>query len=156
MKTIFKLAPLALLVSVFACESSGTEVFLEHYSGTLAVDTRDSADVTLGVRPDKSVDVSMTLRGQGFGFVQADAPLTAKGKLEAFPEAGMDLYVAKWSLPKGAGGPCGQGPTSLALSLTRRGGNNRVGGSLTAYCGKDTYFGVPARVLRLSGDLPSG
>ena len=44
---------------------------------------------------------------------------------------------------------------SLALSLHRRGKNNRVGGSLTAYCGKDKFYGVPVRILRLTGELPA-
>ncbi len=27
-------------------------------------------------------------------------------------------------------------------------------GGLTAYCGADTWYGVPAKVLRLAGPLP--
>ncbi len=43
---------------------------------------------------------------------------------------------------------------SLALSLHRQGANAMVLGGLTAFCGADTWHGVPAKVLRLAGPLP--
>ena len=66
------------------------------------------------------------------------------------------MYVASWSYSMPASSPCRGEPVSLALSLVRRNGNARVGGSLTAYCGVDKWHGVPVRVLRLSGELPPG
>ena len=41
-----------------------------------------------------------------------------------------------------------------ALSLARRGTNDRIGGGLTVYCGAETFRGVPSRVLRLTGSIP--
>jgi hypothetical protein len=135
-----------------ACDAGSSEVYLERFQGTLAVDVRDAVDVTIAVRPDKTLDVRLAMQGRTFDLVR-EGTLTAKGQLESFPEAAMDLYVATWSYPMPAVGPCRGQPVSLALSLQRRHKNDRVAGSLTAYCGADTWRGAPARLLRLSGEL---
>jgi hypothetical protein len=64
------------------------------------------------------------------------------------------LYTARFDGAVVAGGMCGAAPVSLALSLARRGTNDRVGGSLAAYCGKSTFIGKPIRILRIEGSLP--
>jgi hypothetical protein len=64
------------------------------------------------------------------------------------------MYTARFDAPADPTGPCGSDPISLALAVRRRGKDAHVGGALTAYCGKDVWHGVPARVLRLAGDLP--
>lgn len=118
--------------------------------GDLAVDIRSSAHVTLSLTGDElGATIAMD---KGFGV--APAGLEGKGTVERFPEARTVLYAARFDAPADLEGPCGAEPVSLALALHRRGDNTRVGGSLTAYCGAATWYGVPAKVLRLSGDLP--
>lgn len=121
---------------------------------TLAVEIRDTADVTIVPRGSDATAVTLAFSA-GYGLFDPAAPLSAPGRIEAFPEAGMTLYTARFSAPAVASGPCGAQPVSLALALTRRGRNARVGGGLTAYCGADTWSGVPARIVRIAGDLPN-
>jgi hypothetical protein len=137
---------------LFACADSTTpNPALASYSGALAVDIRGSAHVTLTQRSVSDLDVTLSL-DDGYGFVAPKTPLTARGRIEAFPEARVwQLYTARFSSGPVTGGPCGEKSVSLALALTRRDGNARVAGALTAYCGA-TYAGVPARVLRLTGE----
>jgi len=118
--------------------------------GQLAVDIRDQAEVEIrgeGTALEATVKLS-----KGYGLAPEGAALTGKGREEAFPEAAMTLYTARFEAPKAAGGPCGSSPVSLALSLHMRQGS-RAAGSLTAYCSAGMFYGEPARVLRLSGDL---
>jgi hypothetical protein len=83
----------------------------------------------------------------------AGEALSAPGRVEAFPEADATLYTARFGAPADPAGPCGDRPVSLALSLHRAGGNDHLGGALTAYCGEGAWHGTPARVLRLAGDI---
>jgi hypothetical protein len=144
-------------LALFACGCAGEEALtpLEGpLRGQLAVDIRDQADVEIrGEGPALDVDVTVKL-SKGFGLVKDGAALMAPGRVEAFPEAGMTLYTARFEAPaiEGGSGPCGAQPVSLALSLHMREGT-RASGSLAAYCGAGTYSGEPARILRLSGDL---
>lgn len=117
--------------------------------GTLEAEIRLTVDVTI----TKAGDVTLVLGEGDFGVLDANTRLSAKGAIEALPEADVTMYTAVFSAPKRSKGPCGEQPMTLALSLLRRGGNARVGGGLTAYCGASAT-GVPARLLRLSGDLP--
>ena len=78
--------------------------------------------------------------------------LEGPGRVEPLPEAGSELLAAKLSLPADPAGPCGAQGRAVALSLHHRAGAARFAGALTVYCG-DQHFGVPARVLRLSGTL---
>ncbi len=121
-------------------------------AGTLAVDIRDTMAVEL-VITGGAIDASLTL-SKSFGV--AGGALRGSGTVEPFPEAGTTLYTAKIDAPADPTGPCKAAPISLALSLHRRGKDAHVNGSLTAYCGKGVWHGVPARLLRIGGDLPPG
>jgi len=119
--------------------------------GDLSVDIRETAHVVLTVAgSDLKASVKLS---RGYGVAPAGA-LEGAGSVEAFPEAEMTLYTARFDAPADPGGPCGAEPVSLALSLHRRGDDAHVGGSLAAYCGQGVWHGVPARMLRLAGDLP--
>ncbi|APR78801.1 Hypothetical protein A7982_04148 [Minicystis rosea] len=120
--------------------------------GDLDLDIRHKAHVELTVTEgETSVAVSLS---QGHGVLAAETPITGTARIEAFPEAALTLYTARLDAPAEPSGPCGAQPISLALSLSRRGNNRHVGGSLTAYCGAGTWHGAPARLLRLAGDMP--
>lgn len=119
----------------------------------LDVDIREHAQVRIEQRGSE-LGVRVTL-SRGFGVAGDLATLSGRGRLERFPEADMALYTAKLSSPPVNGGPCGSEPVSLALALHRRGAAKRVSGSLTPYCGKDVWAGIPARnPLRLSSSRP--
>ena len=125
------------------------------YEGTLSLELRGSAAVSIVTAPDGNVTVTLKPDMTGAsGLLDPKALLSAPGRVEPFPETASELYTAKFSIPASPDGPCGASPISLGLSLLRRGQNDRVGGALTAYCGQDRFYGVPAQVLRLSGDLP--
>jgi hypothetical protein len=118
--------------------------------GDLAIEIRDGAHVKLTIAgSDLTAEVALT---RGFGF--APPSLSGTGRVEAFGEAGTTLYTARFDAPAIYDGPCGGKDVSLALSLHRRREDARVGGSLVAYCGKGVWHGVPAKVLRVSGELP--
>jgi hypothetical protein len=120
--------------------------------GELAIDIRETARLVItSDGADAQVEVTLT---KGYGVAPVGAALVGNGHAEAFPEAGMGLLTARFDAPADLTGPCGAQPVSLALSLHRRGKDAHVGGSLTAYCGQGVWHGVPARLLRLSGDLP--
>ncbi len=145
------LAPLV----VFACsDSTSIQPVRATYAGTLAVDIRGAVDVTLAPS-DQGIDVTLAAFKEGYGLFDPGKALTAKGKTETFAESpGWQMVTAKFAplaATGASGGACGDKPVSLAMSLMRRDGNPRVQGSLTAYCGT-AYSGVPARVLRLTGD----
>lgn len=118
--------------------------------GTLAVEIRMAVDVTLV----PGGDVTLAFGDGDFGVVDAGTKLSARVLVERLPEAGTTMYNAVFAAPKRSGSPCGDQPMTLALSLIRRGENDRVGGGLTAYCGSGVTSGTPARILRLSGSLP--
>ena len=148
------LAPLLALGSLvaFACgESKTIQPVRAAYKGTLAVDIRGSVDLTL-TPSDQGLDVTLAAFQDGYALFDPKTPLAAKGRTETFAESpGWEMYTAKFATVPASGGACGDKPVSLALSLMRKDGNSRVQGSLTAYCGT-SYSGVPARVLRLTGD----
>jgi hypothetical protein len=136
----------------FACADSTTiNPVRPTYKGTLAVDIRGTVDVTLSPS-DQGTDVTLASWHEGYALFDPTKPLTAKGRTEIFAESpGWEVYTAKFATVPPNGGACGTQPVSIAMSLARRDGNARVQGSLTAYCGI-SYSGVPARVLRLTGD----
>ncbi len=149
--------PLLLLLAplvAFACaDSATTNPVRPTYQGTLAVDIRGAVDVTLSPS-DQGLDVTLAGWQDGYALFDPAKPLTAKGRTETFAEStSWEVYTAKFAALPASGGACGDKPVSLALSLARRDGNPRVQGSLTAYCG-GVASGVPARVLRLTGDAP--
>lgn len=115
--------------------------------GTLAVDIRQS----VAVKITPAGDLDLVFGDGDFAFFDPNSQLHGKAATEPFPEASMVLYTATFSLPARASSPCGTQPITLHLSLSRRAQNARVGGGITAYCEGSK---VPARVFRLSGDLP--
>jgi len=124
-------------------------------AGTLAVDIRQTVDVALTPRGDGvKFDGVLTFADGDFQYFDAHAVMQGAVTLSTFPEAQTSMYAATLSAPARASSPCADQPLTLALSLVRRGSNARVGGGLTVYCGSGKTSGVPARVLRLTGDLP--
>lgn len=147
-------ASFVLLALLQSCGSSndGEQPPTSKVSGTLTLELRDEAVVTIegsGAAPTISVEVT-----NGHGVMPSGERLVSPGRVDDYPEAGMTITTARYSTAGDTSGPCGAGPTSLALSLHRDGDNGRVGGALTAYCGADTWYGRPVRVLRLDGQLP--
>jgi hypothetical protein len=122
-------------------------------AGRLDLDIRWSADVVIRV-VEKDVFARVTL-GDARAVAVAGVALDGVGRVHDFPEADAVLYAARLTSPPLTDGRCGSQPTSLALTLFRRGGNDHVAGGIAVYCGADTYSGVPARMLRLAGVLPA-
>lgn len=123
-------------------------------SGTLDLDVAFTANVELDVQ-GSALDATVTL-SDGRGVAASGGELTGYGTVESFPEADGVLYTARFDEPAVPSGPCGNKPVSLALALYRAHGATNVAGSLTPYCGADTWYGIPARTpLRLIGDLPT-
>jgi hypothetical protein len=140
----------ALLVVLLAgCASSPTEKVM---AGTLSLELRGAVDVFFFGGNVELSGFRDLPKGVG-DVLDPAASLRANLRIEEFPEAATTLYVARLVSGARPSGPCGAEKVSLALSLARREGNRRVGGALTAYCGADQWSGVPARVLRLSGNL---
>ena len=153
-----RLTPILLASMLAACSGNGNNSMMPPpapYQGTLDVDIRNKVDVTLQPGADgTSFTVSLSFKDGSFLLFDQAQPLKATGRIEPFPEASIVLYTAHFSSAAIPAGPCGMQPISLALALSRRDNNDRIGGALTAYCGADTWYGVPARVLRLMGKLP--
>lgn len=122
--------------------------------GTLDVDIR-AASIDVSIEPaSSSEETQVALQiTKGYGLLPAGSQISGAGRVEDLPEAKSLLYTARLEAPPDPAGPCGDQPVSLGLSLHRREANAHVGGSLTAYCGKSAWSGVPARVFRLAGDL---
>lgn len=151
MKRLVLLALLGLAVACGRDEESAPGPEPKTLSATLDLELRDSADVALTLVGDR-LHAELTL-SNGHGVAPAAELIAGDGHVEAIPEAQATLYTARFSLPP-TDGPCAAEPVSLALSLHRAGDGSHVAGSLTAYCGKDRFFGVPARTpLRLSGQM---
>ena len=149
-------ATLALALTLVACGDEAVPAptaaqEVRAYRGSLAVDIRGSAQVGLDL--GAGLDVTLALADVDTkGAFDAAAPLAAHGRRDRFPETGSELFSAVFPVAASPGGPCGDQPVTLALSLHQRPPNHRFGGSLTAYCGTKAA-GVPVRILRLSGEL---
>jgi hypothetical protein len=143
------LAPLVVL----ACADSTTpNPARATIAATLSVDIRGSVNLVVAQTSDADVDVSLSGFSDGYGLFDKAIPLTAKGRIETFPESPTwQMYTARFAGKPVPGGVCGSLPVSIAMSLVRRDGNARVAGSITAYCGDARYAGIPARVLRVAG-----
>jgi hypothetical protein len=151
-KHVIILLGLALVASSGCAE--GEPATSNLLAGTLSVDIRGTATISIERQPGGTAKITLSVDETGAaGLFDAATPLSLAGRIEAFPENESELYTAKTSLAASPAGACGSEPVSLALSLHKRGKNARVGGALTAYCGKDRFHGVPARLLRLSGEL---
>ena len=134
-------------------QDAGHEPEPKPLTGDLDVDIRGSVHVELSA-DSEDLEASLTFK-DGYHLAPSGTKITGKGHREAFPESDTALYTARFDAPADPAGPCGASPVSLSLALRRRGKNARVSGGLTAYCGKDTWAGVPARVLRLTGLIPA-
>lgn len=123
------------------------------YKGTLDLEIRGTADITIEGAAPPEMKVAILVNGAAAPHLLDDGTkLEGAGRVEPLPEAGMELYAAKLSLPADPEGPCGAEPRSVALSLTRRTKASRVAGALTVYCGA-SFSGVPQRVLRITGQI---
>jgi hypothetical protein len=123
------------------------------YAGELAVDIRGKATIRIEPRSAELVQVSLRFEDVNtLGIFDPATTIDIEGRRELFPETGAELYTAKIALPAYPSGVCGGEPVAVALSLHRARGNVRFAGALTGYCG-DRFFGVPAGMLRLTGDL---
>ena len=122
-------------------------------SGTLDLEIRGSAEITLTALPGSDTQTIVVVTGAAAPHLLDDGTkLEGAGRFEPLPEAGTELFAAKLSLPADLAGPCGAKPRAVALSLVHRTAAPRFAGALTVYCGAD-HFGIPARVFRLSGTL---
>lgn len=117
----------------------------------LELEMKDSIEIvvaTIGTAVEVTIDPS-----DGFGVVQGT--LVGPGRIDDYPELGAMLYTATFEQPAIADGPCADQPISLALAIHRKDDGEILAGGLTAYCGADTYFGVPAiEPLRIFGRMP--
>jgi hypothetical protein len=121
--------------------------------GELDMEIRDRATVSVvGDGDRRQFDLILD---RGFGVTESGAPLHGLGRVERFTESDLTLYTAQFEHDATPSGPCGDQPVSLALSLVREGQNTRVAGALTIYCGGGVWHGVPVKVLRLSGPMPT-
>lgn len=147
-------AALAAALSAAACTGGGGGEPEVRLSADLDLDIRATARVEIALR-GADLEASVTL-GDGMGVAPTGVPLEGRGRVHDFPEAGAVLYAARVSSPPVVDGPCASEPISLALTLRRANGNVRVAGGLAAYCGAGVWSGTPARILRLSGEMPAG
>lgn len=144
-------------------------------TATSAPPSDDTAGTTVGPEPEVLFELNLALEttevativwaqagdalqatvtpSEGFGVAAPGEALTGPARIDAFPEADATFYTARLEAPAQPGGPCGDQPVSLALSLHHDGDATFVAGALTPYCGAATFFGVPPiEPLRLSGD----
>ena len=127
---------------------------LQGWAGQLDVDVRAQADVSISAPSvDGVVDIVIQLPLKDAAGLVPDGKLATRGVIERFPETQSVLTTAKIALPAVADGPCAAQPISLALTLHRRGDDARFAGGLMAYCGANHFYGVPAKMLRLTGTL---
>jgi hypothetical protein len=146
------LAAFALALPLAACDQDGTVNLPPASTGSVAVEIIDTAQVVIQPTPDGAFDVSLAFQSD-YGLFDPTSPLTAHGRIDAYPEVDMIAYTARLSAAAYPQGACGTSPVSLAMTLTRRSGNAHVGGGVAVYCGAGTYSGVPQRILRLQGDV---
>lgn len=136
-----------------ACDSGNEEPTSSTLHAELDLEIRDDLTVDLEIHDDV-IDAEIVLTN-GFGIAPSKKKLSGKGHVERFPEAGMTLYTARFTLAPIEGGPCGDDYVSLALALHQRGKEPRLSGSLTGYCGAYQYSGIPARnPLRVATPAP--
>ncbi|MFO0591912.1 MAG: hypothetical protein U0441_30475 [Polyangiaceae bacterium] len=123
------------------------------YAGKLDLEIRGAADVTIAGATPPETKMTIVVTGASAPHLLDDGTkLEAPARIEPFPEAGLELHVAKLTLPPDPEGPCDMKPRAVAISLSRRTSGERTAGAITVYCG-DAFSGVPARVFRLTGAL---
>ena len=154
-RTALLLAALASLQALAACDGDGEAKEVPPpppLKGELSLELRDTAAVTITRTSGDAISVSLTASA-GYDLLPADETLVGEGYIEALTEASATLYTARFEAPAQAAGLCAGEQVSLALSLHRPGDSDTVVGGISAYCGAGVWYGVPARVLRLSGEL---
>lgn len=120
------------------------------FEATLALETTCVVEIVLTQTGD-DLQASVT-PSEGFGVAADGATLTGPARIDTFPEAGATLYTARLGGATVSDGRCGDAPVSLALALHLDADATFLAGGLTAYCGADTWFGVPIiEPLRISG-----
>src|SRR5688572_1678946 len=68
------------------------------YRGTLDVEIAERADIVMEGDGEDGFAFALTPQGKaGEGFVVAGVTVEGMGKVEAFPEAGLGLFVAQWA-----------------------------------------------------------
>ncbi len=145
-----------VLLAVAGCDSGRDEKPTDSsLHATLDLDIRDQAIIDLDISDDRITSARVKLT-KGFGVAPEGKTFSGSGYVEAFPEAGVTLYTARFRAKATSDGPCGAEPVSLALALHRKNGEPRLSGSLTPYCGPETWYGIPARTpLRLATPAPA-
>ena len=123
----------------------------DYYHMDLGLDYRDSGTFTFQATCDQ-LEGTLTVV-EGNTLVNAGEPSTGKGMLYRFPESGDRLYTMRFSGGPVPDGLCGEQEVSLSLSLSAKKASPYLVGGLTAYCGRDVFYGRPARVMRISGTL---
>lgn len=124
----------------------------DYYRIDFGLDYRDGGTLRLSATCDELEGTFSVIRGNP--FLAAGRLYSGSGRIYRFPETGDVLYTLKVSAsPPSDQGPCGGNELSLSLSLSGKRGSFYLVGGLTAYCGKGTYYGRPARVMRVSGAL---
>jgi hypothetical protein len=135
-----------------AVDSSGGPAPVEVLSATFDLEIR--RDISLVVTQIGDAYEMTVEANEGYGVLVAGQALSGPGRIDALPEAGAILYTARIAGPVVPDGRCGDAPVSLALALHHDQDATFVAGGLTAYCGADTWFGVPViEPLRISGHL---
>lgn len=117
----------------------------------LDFEVRLSIDIVITQRDDGEVVVGFT-PFRGFGVMEDMTTLSGPGRIDAYPEIGATVYTARIDGPAVSGGPCGNAPVSLALSLHAEEHTDYLAGGITPYCGADTWYGIPViEPLRIAG-----
>ncbi len=143
-----------LLASVAACTDHDQAPARERLVFDLSLELRYRATVDV-VREGANLDVAFVPQAS-FELLEVGRRYDGIGRIEEFPEAHARLYTAGFDAPAIASGPCGARPISLALSLSRRGDDPALAGSLAAYCGQGVFSGTPVRIFRLAGKERAG
>ncbi len=152
--TMTRALVLLVLASGAACSSDEKSAAREHLVFDLSLEIRYRATVDVE-REGPNLEVAFVPEA-GFDLLEVGHRYDGIGRIEEFPEAHARLYTAGLDAPAIPSGPCGARPISLALSLSRRGDDPALAGSLAAYCGQGVYTGTPVRIFRLAGKLRGG
>ncbi len=123
----------------------------DSYRMDFGLEYRDSGTLTLSATCDQLEGTFSVAKGNP--LIKPNYLYEGTGTIYRFPETGDVLYSLTFSSSPIEQGPCGDKEISLSLALSAKKGSPYLVGGLTAYCGKDTYHGHPARVMRMSGVL---
>ena len=117
----------------------------------LDFEVRQSIDIVVSRQDDGDIIVSYS-PFRGFGVMEDMGAYSGPGRIDVYPEAGATVYTARIDGAPVAGGPCGDQPVSLAFSMHVEEHAEYYAGGIAAYCGADTWHGVPViEPLRMAG-----